>query len=180
MLPDHSVLLLSMEIRDSERTESHNTNPGEICSPDVSNNQIPDHYFKRYKITGSSENFLMSDSGRVELNKLIEEIVRTRHEQEHIDSTYDTFVDTFQKEMSKLYNSKDIHPSAKKRLRKRSKPFWNDELKSLWNNLCASEKLYLKASGSERSRLLNKFRSDQKLFVIQHIERPRGNIDFRR
>ena len=36
--------------------------------------------------------------------------------------------------MSKLFNFRDIQPSAKKRLRKRNKPFWNEIDQAVQNN----------------------------------------------
>jgi hypothetical protein len=66
--------------------------------------------------------------------------------------------------MKKHFRYFNLHRQAKRTAKRCRKPFWNNELKELWQNLCRKERLYLKAHGSDRNRIKHEFKAAQKLF----------------
>ena len=71
--------------------------------------------------------------------------------QRDIDSTYEELVSALHGEMSSELEFKDYTPGMKSR-RKNSKPYWNNELKILWNQARDAEKDYLKYRGENTQR----------------------------
>ncbi len=73
------------------------------------------------------------------LLSLIENIERCRDHLDEINNIYNMFCEINHNEMNKWFRSKNVNPSAHKRLTKRNKPFWCDNLQQLWNNVLEAE-----------------------------------------
>ena len=73
--------------------------------------------------------------------------------------------DCFFKEMDKYLEIKNVNPKSHKLL-KFSKPYWNENLRVLWKNMCKHEKLFLKANGSrlEKRNAQNLFKEARNKF----------------
>ena len=170
MIPDHSVLTLkfSTSVYNSVRT-THNLQTGEhhqgVQGSDTDTTFNQDHnYFQRYNVMSLPQEFLNNDLARAKLLELIEHIELIRDTQQEIDAIYTEFCETYHKEMNKWLRSRNVHPNAYKRLKRSTKPFWNDKLSSLWNVLCEKEKLYLESKDSSRKRKQQEFYNAQKIF----------------
>ena len=91
------------------------------------------------------------------LMSVIEYIENIRKSQEEIDTLYDTFCNMLYDGMSELYDCTNVHPKSRKKLRHKSKPWWNSTLTILWKVLCKAEHEFLKCThGIERKRKRNK------------------------
>ena len=168
MIPDHSVLTLKFStsiyntVKTSLQTDVHTQ---EIQSVNVDTNFSHDHnYFQRYNVRSLPQEFLNNESARTRLLELIEHIELTRDTQQEIDNIYAEFCETYHTEMNKWLRSKNVHPTAHKRLKRCTKPFWNENLSLLWNVLCEKEKQFLQSKDSRRKFKQKEFYSAQKNF----------------
>ena len=89
--------------------------------------------------------------------------------QNEIDKVYALYHD----EMNRLLQSKNVHPKVYKRFKRSTKPFWNDNLSSLWKTLCEKEKLFLLCSDRRRRYLQQKFVLAQKKFDREYRKAER-------
>ncbi len=176
-IPDHSLLMLKIQVgcnAEQSLPESvlYNNSIYVDHVSDNDNGSLND-YYKRYKIETVPNDFLSSDEGRQELLHLIEYIENVRSCQNEIDDVYKLFCDTYHAEMNRFFRSRNVHPRAKKRLKKCIKPFWSDHLQQLWNDLCEREKVFLAAEGTVRMRERNRFKDTQKLFDREYRKAER-------
>ncbi len=171
LIPDHSVVLLTVKTLSPE-AEGIGAKEAALCDDqNVTNTVTPvgeydtNHvYYQRYNVSSVSDNFLGTEQGRINLLKLIDDIENVRAQQDEIDSIYEMFCEMYHKEMNEWFQKKNVYPRAKKRLYRCSKPFWNEDLKLLWNVLCEKEKLYLKSRGNQRMVYRQQFRQAQNNF----------------
>ncbi|VDI27419.1 Hypothetical predicted protein [Mytilus galloprovincialis] len=82
-----------------------------------------------------------------------------------IDDMYDSFVTVMKSEMSQklpcktvLYNSNNNKP------RRCQKPWWTDNLGTLWNDVCKAEKVWTKCKGNTSKNLRHFYVEKRKLF----------------
>ncbi len=78
--------------------------------------------------------------------------------------------------MSKWFRSKNINPSAHKRLTKCNKPFWCDNLLQLWNNVLEAENAFwqlMLLEGEDVYKCLATHKSN----LIKNLEKLRENIN---
>ena len=77
--------------------------------------------------------------------------------------------------MDKSLRKKNVNPKAKKRLRHSLKPFWNEQLSGLWQDVCQKENSYLRASQNTVSRniLRKQFLDAQHMFDKTYKEEKR-------
>ena len=96
------------------------------------------------------------------INDAIQYIEQRERNNVDINSIYDNICNIYYNEMdSKL---KYFDSRSPKRARRTLKPWWNEDLTSLFDQYRISEKLYLKCSYRiEKSRLLLDFRKKRKL-----------------
>ena len=96
----------------------------------------------------------------------IEKIEQDRQSQVSIDVLYKEFCNVYYDEMDKSLRKKNVNPKAKKRLRHSLKPFWNEQLSGLWQDVCQKENSYLRASQNTVSRniLRKQFLDAQHMF----------------
>ena len=85
----------------------------------------------------------------------IDRITAFQVTQTEIDNMYDSFCFVYYNEMNQKFRSINILPGSKKRFKKSIKPFWNDNLQSLWNNLCKIEKKFLSSPQGTNIRRTN-------------------------
>ncbi|CAC5405800.1 unnamed protein product [Mytilus coruscus] len=82
-----------------------------------------------------------------------------------IDDMYDSFVTVMKSEMSQklpcktvLYNSNNNKP------RRCQKPWWTDNLGTLWNDVCKAEKVWTKCKGNTSKNLRHIYVEKRKMF----------------
>lgn len=170
---DHSVLELDIIphiIHSDCDTEGHDTD--EISSIDQTEDNIQgdtsecDRYYRRYSVIDVPDQFMSSELVRQAIVECIDIIEHTRAVQADVDNSYQEVCNIYYNEMDKWLTYKNINPSAKRRLRHSVKPFWNDELQNLWNDLCKTENEYLSKpqNSRERQRLRMAFKTIQANF----------------
>ena len=164
-IPDHSVLMLTIDV--SYANEVHS----ESQAGDVNTFQsthiglAPDHvYFKRYNVSRIPEQFMNSDVSKNDMLEMIDNIVRCRAVKQELDDIYDDFCRFYHREMNNWFKCHNVHPTAQKKLKRCTKPFWNNELKALWVNLCKKEDLFLRSHGQNRNITRHKFKEAQTKF----------------
>ncbi|VDI35540.1 Hypothetical predicted protein [Mytilus galloprovincialis] len=104
----------------------------------------------RYKLNQIPLDFMTSDIQRSALLTLIENIERCRETQDNIDKIYNELCEIIFSEMNdKIPKFEDN--SSKKRYKHR-KPYWNDNLMSLWNKMSIKEKEFTHCKGNRNTR----------------------------
>ncbi len=96
---------------------------------------IHPQYFTRLKVDTVPNYLLGTEEFRNKLLSLIENIQRFRDHLDEINNVYNIFGDIYHNEMNKWFRSKNVNPSAHKRLKKCNKPFWCENVQQLWNNV---------------------------------------------
>lgn len=87
---------------------------------------------------------------KLALQYIIQKIESARETQTEIDNIYTNLCDVIIAEMDNLIPCFDTIKKTNQRF-KASKPYWNGELRELWNTMYAKEKLFLKLNGRTTS-----------------------------
>ena len=98
---------------------------------------------RKFKLKQIPEAFLSSDLVRRAFLDLINRIESSRETQQNVDYVYDQFCDTLIKEMNSTVPSFDCSKRTRKRY-KTYKPYWNDQLESLWKDMRQKEHTFTK------------------------------------
>ncbi len=79
--------------------------------------------------------------------------------------------------MNSQFKHHNVHPKARKRLKRCTKSVWNDLLKELWYVLCEIEKQFLQSTGYNRNKYRQEFREAQNKFdkLYRKTERKYNN-----
>ncbi|CAC5400976.1 unnamed protein product [Mytilus coruscus] len=129
---------------------------------------------KRYKLKSIPNEIFPSDLSKIALQSIITQIERTRETQANIDEIYSKLCDVITDEMNNKIPRFSTSTNTRKCL-KMNKPFWNDKLRILWNDMHAKENQFLKFKGkaSVKSKLRLDFKSAQTIFdrKLQTCER---------
>ncbi|WAR23590.1 hypothetical protein MAR_037259, partial [Mya arenaria] len=129
-LPDHSALLAEIDLGFCETDYSMHGSSNSENQPRFNPKRIPN-------------DFMDSDMAKRAIVNMITRIERCRETQNEIDDIYEYLCEVILKEMSD--NIPKSHTSRRTQKRQNhTKPFWNDELQSLWNILCRKEKDFLR------------------------------------
>ena len=89
--------------------------------------------------------FLSSDTCIDLMQQLINTLETDVINQDIIDVMYDDLCAIYHSEMLKFFRHRIFHHDSKKKLFRNPKPFWNDELQVLWNDVKCTERLFVKA-----------------------------------
>ncbi|CAG2190910.1 unnamed protein product [Mytilus edulis] len=150
-VPDHSVLIAEFKTTCTYSTKS----------------QVPQECVenKRYKLKSIPNDLFASDLSKIALQSIITQIERTRETQTNIDEIYSKLCDVIIDEMNDKIPRFSTSTNTRKRL-KMNKPFWNDELRLLWDDMRTKENQFLKFKGkaSVKSKLRQDFKSAQTIF----------------
>ncbi len=136
--PDHSLLKVVVQVAGlaEDITNNVNVNP-------VPNSAVPTTV--SYKVSIIPNSFMSSEETRNELLRLIEEHEICRENQSTVDILYEKLVSCIFREMDE-HLPKYTGIKSNKRY-KVKKPYWNQELKLLWADMCSREKNYLAYRG---------------------------------
>ncbi|XP_060556851.1 uncharacterized protein LOC132717406 [Ruditapes philippinarum] len=141
-LPDHSALLGEFDLGITDNS-----------SFDCGTHANIDHTSKqpRFKLKQIPNDFMESDMVKSAIFNLIDRIERCRETQGEIDAIYDNLCKLITREMHDKIPQ--INASSRtQRRRKHLKPYWNDELQSLWYNMNTKERAFLKCDQNNRYR----------------------------
>ncbi len=145
--PDHSLISLDISIS-SARNISNDINNEKGQNKE---SHVKSCHLKRYNLKRMPNNMFMSEICKQALLNVINTIECNRESQSEIDTCYVNLTDIIVKEMSDkipIFNTR----KDKKKF-KVNKPYWNDELSSLWKDMHVKEKEFLQQRGSNKKRI---------------------------
>ena len=152
--PDHSLLELVIDVDISRllRAEISNASPSDV------------HAKKNFNRKLIPRNFMSSENELQALSDVNNAFEMCRDQQCEVDRVYMQLTDLLFSKMKELDPQFD-RPFKTKNGQRPRKPFWNDELTSLWREMRIKERAYLKSKPS-RERVLNRiaFKSAQDIF----------------
>ena len=163
LIPDHSIIACEYTLQGL----------GSATQDGVTNSTL-ERKFKKFNLSNIPLNFCAEDETRQVLEALIENEC-DNYNQSRINNIYDEFCSVVKNEMQAKLPHKDISiklGQSNKR-RRLQKPWWNDELQILWNNMCDSEKAWLKCKNRQKQQLKHIFVQKRKLFdkLVQRRKR---------
>lgn len=156
VISDHSILLWMVDISHFGGQQQSTVQP----------KQRNIHEQTRYDVSNIQADFLQSDEVATVINNLIQSLETETLSQENIDSLYQEFCETIISEMSAVLPARRVTlKSAHSNKRRRAKkPWWNESLTLMWNNVCEAERVFLRCKGADRARLRQQYRQKQKQF----------------
>ncbi len=143
---------------DADQSNNNNNSSQNTQQQNNINNECTSQYFKRYKIRNMPVNLFNSNIACEAILQCINNIETLQASQQEVDTMYENVCNTYYKEMDLWFKSNNVNSVLKKKFRNSYKPFWNDELTTLWKNVCKAESEYLASHQMSRTRryLLNK------------------------
>ena len=145
-VPDHSLVNCTVNLscyagfNDHIDQQDVNQTPGNgRCQ------QHPVH--RRYRTSVISSDIFENARCRRCLGDIVNQLETTVTNQDGIDNEYEKLIELIHEEMDRNLDYKDYTPGMKKR-KKRSKPYWDDEVAKLWKNARDDERTYLSCNGS--------------------------------
>ena len=172
-LPDHSVLVLHLNVNTCDQSVNAVV---QSSYENVNLENQNDEYFRRYKVDSLPPEFLKNDSARAAFSQLIEEsCLLTQKNQCEVDRLYGNVCNFYHNEMKSLLQYKNITPNSFKKSKKHAKPFWNNDLTTLWRTVCEKEKRYLRAEGIYRAHARHHYLIAQKNFHKQYRKAKRSH-----
>ncbi|CAG2253657.1 unnamed protein product [Mytilus edulis] len=121
----------------------------------------------KYDIKNIPEDWLSSEAALNDINIIIQNLEISNVTQDKINNMYDAFVNVIKTEMSTKLSSKVIVLSdgVNNKRRRCKKPWWSEELTELWNDVCASEKIWIKCKIQNQKKFFRQvFVNKRKLF----------------
>ena len=172
---DHSLLTFVVSLNyDSQQLLRSNVSP---CASDpnliLNQDHVPLHYYTRYKCDKVPENLFNNEISASKILDLIADIENANGTQHSIDKLYDSLCNMYHDEMKRWFQCKNVHPSTKKRVKRIGKPFWNEQLQSLWNKMLVKEKLFIQAKGASRTAHRLAFKTARKCFDREYRKEER-------
>ena len=159
-LPDHSILLVELEILGVVQRDVEN-------STNMTSN-------RKYNFNRVDEKFLNNDDWNVTASNLIEQVIRLDQSQDAVNEVYAEFCNSVNNEMDKYICHAERNSNMKRP--KHPKPFWNEKLYVLWKEANAAGKEYSKYVGLREVKecLRQEYQRKQKLFdkEIRKAEKP--------
>ena len=123
---------------------------------------------KRYNLKSIPNGFMSSDLFKLALQTIITRIESARETQGEIDVIYENLCEVIVSEMNASIPIFDTSKRSMKHF-KSTKPYWNGELKGLWNAMHDTETRFLRfhRNNAAKSRLRTEVLSAQKNFDLK-------------
>ena len=155
--PDHSILTLTLSLPNHEYANNNVNKDSDLQCNDEKNHKV-------YKVKNIPENVLTSESSRLQLLHMIEELEQTRIEQNELDAVYIKFTSLLCEEMDRKLPH--FIPGKSKKYFRVNKPYWNQELQKCWDTMREKETVYIKYRGPNRLKktLRNDFKTAMQSF----------------
>ncbi len=116
---------------------------------------------------------MKSDKVSAQLKDIIQKLEDSLKDRRDIDSAYESFVETVQGEMrDRLPTRRKFLSQSNYKRKQRKQAWWNDDLSQSWNDMCAAERVWLKASRGRRKIENQNYISLRKNFD-RHIQRAK-------
>ena len=148
-IPDHSLVTCTINM--THFVSSQVTASGDQTQYMNSCDQGSDPVNRRYNVNILPQDLFENERCRRSLLGIIESLEYRATTQDRVDQIYKTFSDTLHSEMDANLNYKDFTPAMKKR-RRRSKPYWDENLAQKWTIARDAEKEYLSYKGNNSQR----------------------------
>ena len=149
-VPDHSLVNCTVNLscyagfNDHIDQQDVNQTPGNgRCQ------QHPVH--RRYRTSIISSDIFENARCRRCLGDIVNQLETTVTNQDGIDNDCEKLIELIHDEMDRNLDYKDYTPGMKER-KKRSKPYWDDEVAKLWKNARDDERAYLSCNGSTTAK----------------------------
>ena len=161
IVPDHSFLTWNVNLKFAFSDEG------------ISRIYEPKRKIK-YDTQNIPQDWLLDHDIIEKIDNIIRRLENGENTQVSVDSLYENFVNIIKSEMSQKLSSKFIICSGyDNKQRKCRKPWWNDELTRLWNDVCKHENEWIKAQGNIRKHLHHSYTQKRKIFdkSVQKVKR---------
>ena len=108
-------------------------------------------------------------------------MLQVKSSQEHVDTLYQQFCDIYYNEMKGFLKPLNVSSKTKKRIKFKSKPFWNDTLDNLWHEIVISERQYLKSPQNSHLRKIkfSLYKNSRNKFDKEYKREKRNSIETR-
>ena len=150
-LPDHSLIKMTVDTCHNYRSvnpllqNNPSTNNPEMTTN--KNNTVHTNESPKYNVRDIPGEFFTSPESCEKLVQLIQDQELSIENQHHVDRCYNDLVNTIFSEMDKyLPKSYGFRKRSSKYFRVK-KPYWNNYLKTLWQDMCMKENEFLKYKG---------------------------------
>ena len=167
-LPDHSMLLgtFNTSIFNVLKNEniSNKSNFQTFRQNNISNKK------NKKDLKKITETFFMSDAVRADIEATIIKLENVAKNQNHLDQLWVDIKNLLLNELDSLPDLPSANCKKQNKLFKKSQPFWNDNLKVAWSNVCKAEKEYLNFNArtnnnqAQKAHLRKLFKHAQKTF----------------
>ncbi|XP_063415945.1 uncharacterized protein LOC134697591 [Mytilus trossulus] len=157
-IPDHSVLTVSIKRESANQQDK---------TPLASYSDIQKLPSKPRSRTIPNE-FLNDDTVRVKIEQVIQNIENNLTVKQDVDAAYGCFVELISDEVKSKIGEKSEGDNQYRKAKGKSryKPYWNDNLKLLWDKTCEHEKVWLKwkGCGTKKKRVREQFLTSRNAF----------------
>ena len=158
-VPDHSMIVSQFDISVSNALFCDKNKSDVIITKNLQEART------RRKLKNLDSDFFLTDEVKLQLNDTIKKLETQLINQNSLNDIYAEIKCIFEKELDKL-------PSVKKRsgFKRKSYPFWNEELNNLWSDRCDKENSFSKfkcrtaQDRFQKANLRNCFKLAQKTF----------------
>ncbi|CAG2232594.1 unnamed protein product [Mytilus edulis] len=154
-IPDHSVLTVSFKRESANQQDK---------TPQASYSDIQKLPSKPRSRSIPNE-FLNDDTVRVKIEQVIQNIENNLTVKQDVDAAYGCFVELISDEVKSKIGEKSEGDNQyrKSKGKSRYKPYWNDNLKLLWDKTCEHEKVW-KVCGTKKKRVREQFLTSRNAF----------------
>ncbi len=136
---------------------------------------IPTTKFVKYDCSEIPETFMLNDPIVVQIQSCIQRIETAVYNQSVIDEEYEQFCKVVQREMDEklVHRTLKVKCGLSNMCRRIKKPYWNDRLTELWNDLITTQRAADRIRGTQKAHLTAEARGKQIAFdrVYQPIKR---------
>ncbi|CAG2208271.1 unnamed protein product [Mytilus edulis] len=157
-IPDHSVLTVSFKRESANQQDK---------TPQASYSDIQKLPSKPRSRSIPNE-FLNDDTVRVKIEQVIQNIENNLTVKQDVDAAYGCFVELISDEVKSKIGEKSEGDNQyrKSKGKSRYKPYWNDNLKLLWDKTCEHKKVWLKwkGCGTKKKRVREQFLTSRNAF----------------
>jgi hypothetical protein len=128
--------------------------------------------FKKFDVSDVPLDFCTDVDTQLKLNNIISELENSQKRQQDVDSVYTSLCNVIKGEMEARLPHKTVtlrSRSGSNKKKKFGKPWWNERLSVMWNDVCVAEKRWLRCKMGEKRRLKHEFVTIRKTFD-KHVQ----------
>jgi hypothetical protein len=171
LVPDHSALkwvFIPVAVND-------------IHTPSVGSETVYTQKVTKYDVTDVPSDFCSNSDVIKVLNDAIVSLENDEKSQDCVDSAFNKLCDVLKNEMHVKLTHKTVTVKSSvsgNKKRRLGKPWWNDTLTELWNEVCTAEKAWVRCKNGSSKNLKQVYVSKRKTFD-RHVQRFKRNYWFK-